>query len=65
MEKLGKGSFGNVYAVKMNQSGKIYAIKFLMKKLVMNENIVKYAMAERNVLTMIEHPFLVQMHYSF
>ncbi len=65
LEKLGKGSFGNVYAVRMKETGTIFAIKFLNKKLVMNENIVKYAIAERNVLTMIEHPFLVSMHFSF
>lgn len=28
-------------------------------------NLIKYALTERNILAMTDHPFIVKLHYSF
>ena len=62
---LGKGSFGSVYLVEKKSTHKLYAMKVLNKSLIMNQNIVKYAMTERNVLSITSHPFIVKLNYAF
>jgi len=62
---LGKGSFGQVYLVKHKSSGKLYALKMLDKEKFISRNIFRYAATERDVLSYIDHPFIVKLHYAF
>jgi serine/threonine protein kinase len=62
---LGKGSFGEVYLVEKRNHRLLYAMKVLSKDKVMNQNLVKYAMTERNVLSITNHPFIVKLNYTF
>ena len=65
MQMLGKGSFGEVYLVETKATKELYAMKILMKSKIMGQNLVKYAMTERNVLSYIKHPFIVGLKYAF
>ena len=65
IQVLGKGSFGEVYLVKMLLTGKLYAMKILQKQKIIDQNQVKYIYVERNILTYINHPFIVKLHYAF
>lgn len=65
ISKLGKGSFGVVWLVKMKKTKDLYALKILEKTQVLKQNMIKYAVAERNILTTIQHPFIVSMHHAF
>lgn len=66
MKTIGQGSFGRVFMVRHHDDGKIYAMKVLGKEHIKMRNEVKHIMAERNVLlSNINHPFLVSLHYSF
>ena len=65
LAQLGKGSFGEVYLVKKVNSEEIYAMKVLRKERIMGQNLLKYAIAERNVLKSSNHPFIVKLHYAF
>jgi len=65
IQLLGKGSFGEVYLVKYKVTGKLYAMKVLNKKRVMSQNLLKYAMTERNVLCFTKHPFIVGLDFAF
>ncbi|CAD8121769.1 unnamed protein product [Paramecium sonneborni] len=60
---LGKGSFGEVYLVKKNK--KLYAMKVLLKNMIFKQNICRYALTERNVLSVTSHPFIVKLRYAF
>lgn len=46
--------------------GKLYAMKVLKKaRLVCNEKDKAHTVSERNILEMLQHPFLVKLHYAF
>ena len=65
LAQLGKGSFGEVYLVKKINSEETYAMKVLRKERIMGQNLLKYAVAERNVLSTSHHPFIVKLNYAF
>lgn len=62
---LGKGSFGHVYLVKKVENGCYYALKVLNKRQITQNNLLKYAITEKNVLSYIRHPFIVSLRYAF
>ncbi|EAR83752.4 Serine/Threonine kinase domain protein (macronuclear) [Tetrahymena thermophila SB210] len=62
---LGKGSFGDVYLVQKKDNLQYYAMKVLQKSKMMKSNVIKYALTERNVLSLSNHPFIVKLNYSF
>mmetsp|Transcript_17527 Transcript_17527/g.17478 ORF Transcript_17527/g.17478 Transcript_17527/m.17478 type:complete len:510 (+) Transcript_17527:428-1957(+) len=65
IQQIGKGSFGEVFLVEKKDSHELFAMKILQKSKVMRQNIVKYAMTERNVLSYMRHPFIVGLKYAF
>eukprot|EP00397_Hematodinium_sp_SG-2012_P011781 GEMP01011929.1.p1 GENE.GEMP01011929.1~~GEMP01011929.1.p1 ORF type:complete len:735 (+),score=144.69 GEMP01011929.1:112-2316(+) len=62
---IGKGSFGEVYHVIHRDSHASYAMKVLPKSRIIGQNLLQYAMTERNVLSYIHHPFIVSLHFAF
>lgn len=62
---IGKGSFGKVIQVKKKDTGKIYAMKILDKKLVIENNEIEHTLAERSILEKLHHPFLINLNFSF
>mmetsp|Transcript_5320 Transcript_5320/g.5276 ORF Transcript_5320/g.5276 Transcript_5320/m.5276 type:complete len:510 (+) Transcript_5320:194-1723(+) len=65
IQQIGKGSFGEVFLVEKKDTHEYFAMKILRKNKVMGQNIVKYAMTERNVLSYMRHPFIVGLKYAF
>jgi len=65
IERLGKGSFGEVFQVKHKTTEEVYAMKILRKSKVMSGNLLRYTLTERNVLSYINHPYIVSLHYAF
>ncbi|KAL4492961.1 hypothetical protein ABPG72_020740 [Tetrahymena utriculariae] len=62
---IGKGSFGEVYLVEKKGSQMLYAMKVLHKSKIIRHNLTKYAMTERNVMSLTNHPFIVKLNYAF
>lgn len=40
-------------------------MKVLQKDKIINQNLVRYAKAERDVLSIVNHPFMVKLNYAF
>lgn len=67
---IGQGAFGKVFLVRkkgdcgINDDG-VFAMKVMRKETIIKKNHVDYMKAERDILTKVVHPFIVQLRYSF
>uniref|UniRef100_A0A8B9JBW3 non-specific serine/threonine protein kinase n=1 Tax=Astyanax mexicanus TaxID=7994 RepID=A0A8B9JBW3_ASTMX len=62
---LGEGSFSTVVLAKEHSTGKEYAIKILEKRHIMKENKAQYVKRERDVMSILDHPFFVKLYFTF
>ena len=62
---LGRGGFGLVNGCKRCTSGHLYAMKVMNKKRVKMKKAENLCLNERNILALIDSPFVVCMKYSF
>ncbi|KAK9734231.1 hypothetical protein RND81_04G124600 [Saponaria officinalis] len=65
LKLVGQGAFGKVYQVRKKGTSEIYAMKVMRNDKIMEKNHAEYMKAERDILTKIDHPFIVQLRYSF
>mmetsp|Transcript_56088 Transcript_56088/g.167865 ORF Transcript_56088/g.167865 Transcript_56088/m.167865 type:complete len:1027 (-) Transcript_56088:226-3306(-) len=65
---LGKGSFGKVVLVQ-KQTGKerggLFAMKILRKSHLVKRRQIERTKTERKVLSLVDHPFIMKLHYAF
>ncbi|GBG84986.1 hypothetical protein CBR_g39450 [Chara braunii] len=62
---VGQGSFGKVFQVQRKATGEIMAMKVMRKEKIVEKNHEEYMKAERDILTSVVHPFIVQLKCSF
>ncbi|KAF4628032.1 hypothetical protein G7Y89_g10122 [Cudoniella acicularis] len=65
---IGKGTLGQVYQVKKKDTNRIYAMKVIQKKVIVQKKQVANAVTERNILvrtTITDSPFIVGLKFSF
>jgi len=66
LKVIGLGSFGKVLQVRNKVSKQILAMKIISKRLLNRRtNYIENIRAERDILTKVDHPFVVTMHASF
>ncbi|TYG66035.1 hypothetical protein ES288_D06G235400v1 [Gossypium darwinii] len=65
LKVVGQGAFGRVYQVRRNDTSDIYAMKVMRKDKIMEKNHAEYMKSERDILTKVDHPFIVQLRCSF
>ena len=65
IKMLGKGDVGKVYLVKQKGTEKQMAMKVLSKKEMLRRNKVKRVLAEQEILSSANHPFIVSLYHSF
>ncbi|KAI3638835.1 hypothetical protein MIR68_003333 [Amoeboaphelidium protococcarum] len=65
LKVLGKGSFGKVLQVRKRDTNRIYAMKVLYKKDIIERQEVEHTMSERHILKLTNHPFLVGLKFAF
>lgn len=65
IKPLGSGDTGSVHLVELCESGQYFAMKAMEKGMMLNRNKVHRACAEREILDMLDHPFLPALYASF
>ncbi|KAI3815933.1 hypothetical protein L1987_15617 [Smallanthus sonchifolius] len=65
LKVVGQGAFAKVYQVRKYGSSEIFAMKVMRKDRIFEKDHAEYMKAERDILTKINHPFVVQLKYSF
>jgi protein kinase A len=64
-ETIGTGSFARVHLTQCKKDGKFYAIKAISKKDLVTRRQVEHGNNEREVMSMVSHPFLVTLYGTF
>lgn len=62
---IGKGTYAKVLLVRHSKDNQLYALKILKKKYILEKNQERHIMTEKQILSAIEHPFLVKLKMSF
>ena len=62
---IGRGGFGKVWKVYSKKYKTIYAMKEMSKTKIIDKRSEKSVKAERDLLEMMHHPFIINMHFSF
>jgi len=68
LKVIGKGSFGRVILVRKKEpphKDKVFAMKVLNKKTIIDRNEVEHTKSEKSILMKLQFPFLVGLLYSF
>lgn len=68
LKLIGRGTFGQVYQVRKKDTERIYAMKVLSKKVIVQKKEVAHTVGERNILVrtaMADSPFIVGLKFSF
>nr|AML78545.1 putative LOV domain-containing protein [Pennantia corymbosa] len=62
---LGCGDTGSVHMVELKGTGELYAMKAMDKSVMLNRNKVHRACIEREIISLLDHPFLPTLYTSF
>merc|ERR1719491_1818054 len=65
---LGKGSFGKVVLVQKRvgrEKGGLFAMKILRKSHLVKRRQIERTRTERKVLAVVDHPFIMKLHFAF
>lgn len=65
---IGKGTFGQVYQIRKKDSGRIYAMKILSKKVIVQKKEIAHTIGERDILVrtaLADSQFIVGLKFSF
>ncbi len=62
---IGRGGFGKVWKVYSKKYKAIYAMKEMSKTKIIDKRSEKSVKAERDLLERMNHPFIINMHFSF
>ena len=65
LKLIGEGAFGKVIMVRNRLNKEMYAMKVIRKRLLKKRNNQAYMKSERDILTKIDHPFIVQLWFAF
>nr|AML77052.1 putative LOV domain-containing protein [Asparagus densiflorus] len=62
---LGCGDTGSVHLVELQGTGEVFAMKAMDKSVMLNRNKVHRACIEREIYSLLDHPFLPTLYTSF
>nr|AML78582.1 putative LOV domain-containing protein [Talbotia elegans] len=62
---LGCGDTGSVHLVELQGTGELFAMKAMEKSVMLNRNKVHRVCIEREIISLLDHPFLPTLYTSF
>ena len=62
---IGKGGFGKVWKVKHKETNNHYALKEMSKLKIIDKKSIKSIKSELELLSSMESPYIVNMHFAF
>ena len=62
---IGKGGFGKVWKVERKKTKQQYAMKEMSKARIITKRSIKSVMNEKQILTTLHNPFIVNMYNAF
>eukprot|EP00200_Dunaliella_tertiolecta_P003728 CAMPEP_0202360384 /NCGR_PEP_ID=MMETSP1126-20121109/13346_1 /ASSEMBLY_ACC=CAM_ASM_000457 /TAXON_ID=3047 /ORGANISM="Dunaliella tertiolecta, Strain CCMP1320" /LENGTH=747 /DNA_ID=CAMNT_0048954081 /DNA_START=226 /DNA_END=2469 /DNA_ORIENTATION=- len=62
---VGQGAFGKVLQVQHKATGAVHAMKIMKKERILQKDHSEYVRSERDVLTSVVHPYIVNLRCSF
>ncbi|XP_058063829.1 serine/threonine-protein kinase 32A [Anopheles bellator] len=65
LRNIGKGSFGKVCIVQKKDSGNLFAMKYVSRSMCIGRGALGGVLKEVELLASLEHPFLVNLWFSF
>nr|AML79564.1 putative LOV domain-containing protein [Chrysobalanus icaco] len=65
IKPLGCGDTGSVHLVELQGTGELFAMKAMEKSVMLNRNKVHRACVEREIISLLDHPFLPTLYSSF
>nr|AML76826.1 putative LOV domain-containing protein [Cryptomeria japonica] len=65
IKSLGFGDTGSVHLVELYNGGDLFAMKTMDKTMILNRNKVHRVCTEREILDMVDHPFVPTLYASF
>ena len=65
LKVVGQGAFGKVFQVRKRDTGEIFAMKVMRKDRIRERDHGSYIQAEREILSGVDHPYIVALRYSF
>jgi serine/threonine protein kinase len=65
VKTIGRGAFGEVQVVRKVDSGEIFAMKIMSKAEMVRKNQVAHIRAERDLMALIDNPWVVKLLFSF
>ena len=65
IKPLGRGGYGMVYAAQSSDTGKLYAVKCMDKRLIKSRHATRMIMNERDILASVSNPFVTGLQFAF
>ena len=62
---IGKGGFGKVWKVELTKTHELFALKEMSKAKIIDKKSELSIKYERDLLSRIKHPFIINMNYAF
>lgn len=62
---VGQGAFGKVFQVRYKRTNQILALKVMRKEAIIQKDVGEYVKSERDLLTAVDHPYIVTLRFSF